>query len=188
MAGSADPLRGFLESASSAQAALFTAACAERAAGILFWVVSREGRDDDLGMYASTLDLLWDPDITRSAAGALTSNTVEAMQELAIGDTATGPAAAALPGAVVMRSALLFRETGDTEWARDCSKVLEGHAFRLGRRASRPILDDEQREQAADISAIAGSGDRGSAVGALVRERARRVARLRLEIALDAYT
>jgi hypothetical protein len=188
LAGIVDPLEVFLESASSAQAALFTAACAERVAGILFWVVSREGRHDDLGAYASTLDLLWDPDITRSADGALTSNAVETMRELALGDAAIGSAAAALPGAVAIRSALLYRETGDMEWVRDCSKVLEGHAFRLGRRASRPLLDDEHREEAADISAIAGSGDSSSAVGKLLRERARSVARVRLEIAMVAHT
>ncbi|HUN34613.1 MAG TPA: hypothetical protein VMU95_21635 [Trebonia sp.] len=109
------------------------------------------------------------------------------MRELAVGDAATGPAAAALPGAVVLRSALLYRETGDMEWARDCSKVLEGHAFRLGRRASRSLLDDEYRQQAADIEAIAGSGDSGSRIGELLRERARSVARSRLEIAMAAY-
>jgi len=182
-----DPIEVFLEGASLGQAAVFTAACAERVAGILFWVVSREGRDDDLDAYASTLDLLWDPDVARRTDGALTPHTIEAMRELVVGDAAIGPAAAALPGAIVMRSALLYRETGDIEWARDCSKILEGHAVRLGRRASKLLLDDERREQTADINAITGSGDIDSAASLLLRERATGVARARLEIAITAY-
>jgi hypothetical protein len=186
LVGIADSVKGFLAEAGQAQAALFAAACAERAAGILYWVVSQQGRADDLEFYSRALEHLWRAG-RASDSEIPVSGRIESMRELLVGDEATGAAASALYGAIAMRSALLYLETGDSKWVADCSVVLEGHAFRLGRRSGVSLVESEYAEQLADIRDIMARGVDFEELSHRLRERALRTGRARLEIAVRSY-
>ena len=187
MAGITDSVKVFIAEAGRQQAVLFAACCVERAAGILFWAVSRQNRIGDLDVYSRTLEYIWMAGRVLDGAEVLASHDIEQMRELSVGDEATGIAASALYGAIAMRSALLYLETGNTEWAVDCSSVLERHAFLLGRRSSDPLVESEYTEQIADIEELAAHGVTFEDLSRNLRERARRVGRIRLEIAIRAY-
>ena len=59
LAGNVARVESFISGATLEQVALFDASCAERSSGILFWIVSSEGREGDLEIYRRSLDYLW---------------------------------------------------------------------------------------------------------------------------------
>jgi hypothetical protein len=189
LAGFAERLDGFLADASTEQAALFGAACVERACGILFWVVSKEGRESDAEVYSAALDDLWREPLELPAAAGRTwsSSDIEALRELTLGDEAVREAAFALHAAIAMRAALKFLESRDTSWINDCSLTLRNHAFRLGRRVGAELRPGEEEQQALDIEEIRGSAADLGVVHDRLRERAQRIARSRLDLAVERY-
>lgn len=180
-------LEEFLEQASVTQAAVFGAACVERACGILFWVVARDDRLSDLDLYRSALDQIWTPEAERSTPGRVSSKMIEGLRELTVGDEAVRAAAFALHGAVAMRSALRFGELGDVSLIRDCSLTVRNHAFRLGKRLGTDLRPEEEAEQECDLEEIRRISPTDLGAISQIRDRARGVARSRLELAVERY-
>ncbi|MFJ4409850.1 hypothetical protein [Streptomyces sp. NPDC088910] len=161
----------FARSATREQAAVFGAACAERAAAILFWVVAGDGRTADLEAYAKELEALWTPGTLTEGRGR-----IEGMRELVEGDGASGARAFAYQGAVALHTAM------GAEPVLGCSSVLRDMAFRLGRRCGADLLTGEDETQRRDIADLTS----GAADGA-IRERSREAGRRWLALAAGQF-
>ncbi|MFG3686007.1 hypothetical protein [Micromonospora sp. NPDC047740] len=172
----------FAETASIEQAALFSAACAERAIGVLFRVVSEDGRRDDLDRYHEALEMLWTPVPGDPSRYSSTRQALERMREMHVGDELPGPAAHALYGAVVLHAALGTLAASAVVALEDCSMAARNSAFRVEARTGHRVLSAEERCQAEDIeSLVAGvSADK-------IRENARRHGRKRLDLLYAHY-
>ncbi|OAH14148.1 hypothetical protein [Streptomyces jeddahensis] len=186
--GFTERLDGFLASASVEQAALFGAACVERACGILFWVVSKGERTRDWEIYSNALDELWRQSHgSEGGVSPVRSVDIEGLKELTLGDEAVREAAFALHGAIAMHAALKFLETYDVSWVEDCSLTLRNHAFRLGRRVGAELVPGEEEQQALDIAEIRRCTEIDAELANKLRERARGVARSRLQLTVARY-
>ncbi|MYS21867.1 MULTISPECIES: hypothetical protein [unclassified Streptomyces] len=155
-------LEEFVRSAASVQAVAFAAACTERAAPILFWVVSADGRTSDLETYASALDVLWSPNNLTSEQFIERRERIVLMQELAVGDDVIGARAFAYQGAVALHTALGVPAGLGGTVLHDCSSTLRNFSFRLERRCNTRLLDEEdeiQRQDIADLTAVDGDAD-----------------------------
>ncbi|MFI1101119.1 hypothetical protein [Streptomyces melanogenes] len=145
-------LDDFVGSASLAQAAAFSAACAERASSVLFWVVAGESRDADLDFYRHVLETLWNgpADVDHAAL----RRELEQLPELTRGDELTGAAAFAYQGALALHAALSLHAEQNVSVVRECSSVSRNYAFRLGRRCGADLLPEEDRIQGEEMSRL----------------------------------
>lgn len=171
----------FTTIASSGQAALFSAACAERASAVLFWVVSEDGRHDDLARYHEALEMLWDPALGKSSRYSATRRVLEGMREMRVGDELEGPAAHALNGAIVLHSALGTLASPSAA-LQDCLMAARNSAFRIEARTGHRLLSVEERCQAEDIEWLLAGESAGK-----IRDNARRHGRDRLEVLYAHY-
>ncbi|ACU71255.1 hypothetical protein Caci_2337 [Catenulispora acidiphila DSM 44928] len=186
MAGIDAGVEAFLSTAGKAQAALLGAACLERASGILFWVVSRDGRAEDLKVYDNALEFIWAAPLTPDLTPPSTSADIEGLQELVVGDEATMAAAFAFQPAIAMRAMLMFHESADISAVRDCLLTCANQAYFLGRRTGSDTLGAEEAALARDVSELS-RAQSVTHVGARLRADARAVARDRLDAAVDRY-
>ena len=154
----------FLSVATDAQAALLGAACAERASGILFWVVSRDGRDEDLEAYKSALEFIWRKPLNPDAPPPVTSSDIEGLRELVVGDEATMGAAFALHPAIALRAMLKFYESADRALVRDCLLACHNQAYFLGRRTGSDALGAEEAALMRDTADLSQAADSVAAV------------------------
>jgi hypothetical protein len=176
-------LADFATVASPRQSALFSAACVERASGILFWTVSARGRSSDLDRYRETLELLWNPDRTHPTRYESRRRELERMHKMEVGDELVGPPALALYSVVVLHAALRVVATGSSDATLECSMAARNAAFRVERRVGLHLLSAEERCQDEDIaSLIAGSGAES------IRPLAQQHGRDRLDLAYAKYS
>ncbi|MEZ0108652.1 hypothetical protein ABH920_002653 [Catenulispora sp. EB89] len=179
-------LTDFTARASGDQAALFAAACAERAAGILLWKAAAEGRQQEADAYTRALEQAWG----ETAAGErVTSSDFDRMFELAQHDVpvrkdplvkAAGFAECA---ALALRSALLLGETGDVSEVRAVSSSLWKDASLLAKRTEAADLEPEEiSRQIADMATLLEDGATAE-VKAALREESRRIGRQWLDLA-----
>ncbi|MFJ9628912.1 hypothetical protein ACIRU8_14550 [Streptomyces sp. NPDC101175] len=176
----------FAREATHSQAGAFAAACAERAVAILFWVVSADGRTVDLDNYKSALDSLWVPERAGPDEIDEKREKILGMQELVVGDEASGVHAFAYQGAVALYTALEVCVREKERVLLDCSSALRNYAFRLGRRCGVDLLtgeDELQLRDVADLSAVA--GDKG--VSMSLRRRSAAEGRRWLALATDRF-
>ncbi|MBB4759773.1 hypothetical protein ACFQFC_26905 [Amorphoplanes digitatis] len=169
--------------ASREQAALFSAACAERSSGILFWTVSSSGRPADLDRYVRTLDMLWVPDFEDRSVYESQRRELEGMHEMVVGDELTGPSALALYSVVTLHSALKVIATGSTDAILECSMAARNAAFRAQRRLNVPLLVAEERYQDDDVNDLVTGGGVDS-----LRVRAQQNGRDRFDLMYAAYS
>ncbi|MEU5941933.1 hypothetical protein ABZ807_22730 [Micromonospora sp. NPDC047548] len=172
----------FSKIASIEQASLFSAACAERASGILFWVVSEGDRSDDLDRYREALEMLWNPAPGDPSRYSSARHALEGMREMRVGDELEGPSAHALHGVVILHSALRTLAEESAAALEECSMAGRNSAFRIESRTGHRLLSEEERCQAEDIeSLLAGEGvDK-------IRDNARRYGRERLDLLYKNY-
>ncbi|MGW5672094.1 hypothetical protein [Micromonospora sp. NPDC003776] len=164
------------------EAALFAAACAERASGILFWVVSEDGRHDDLDQYHEALELLWAPVTADSLRYAVAAHVLEGLREMRVGDELIGPDAHALHAVVVLHSALRLVAEGSVSAVTQCSVAAQNAAFRIEARTGHHLLSAEERCQARDIGRLLADESVDT-----IRDNARRHGRDRLALVYAHY-
>ncbi|MFI1167100.1 hypothetical protein ACH4UM_26755 [Streptomyces sp. NPDC020801] len=177
----------FAAGATPAQAAVFAVACAERAAAILFWVVSQDDRADDLDVYKSALDVLWGSGEPMPEQAAAARERIVGLQELTVGDEATGARAFAYQAAVALYTALGVYAEGRERTIMGCSSTLRNFAFRLGRRCGADLLTDESESQLRDVADLTKTVDQGLRQAELVRERSVVVGRHWLALASERF-
>jgi hypothetical protein len=182
-----EDLEEFVRGVDSVQAAAFAVACAERAAPILFWVVSADGRTDDLETYKSALDALWSPGSFTSKQFREKRERIAVMQELAIGDDVIGARAFAYQGAVALHTALGVPAGLGARFLTDCSSTLRNFAFRLERRCNTRLLDEEDEAQRRDIAALSAIVGAGEVRMTELRERSAALGRKRLALAVERF-
>ena len=187
MAGIDARVEEFLSAATEAQAALLGAACVERASGILFWVVSRDGREHDLEVYKSALEFIWRKPLNPDAVAPLASSDVEGLRELVVGDEATMAAAFALHPAIALRAMLKFHESADKAFVRDCLLACHNQAYFLGRRTASDALGAEQAGLMRDVAELSQVAESAAETLEHLRDNAQSVARERLEAAVNRY-
>lgn len=168
--------------ASIEQAAFFGAACAERASGVLFWVVSEDDRRDDLDRYHEALEMLWNPVVSDPSRYSSMRQILEGMREMDVGDELSGPAAHALNAVVVLHSALRVLVEGPAPAMEECSMAARNSAFRIESRTGHRLLSVEERCQAEDIDDLLVEEGVDK-----IRDKARRQGRERLELLYAHY-
>ncbi|MEV0807804.1 hypothetical protein [Micromonospora sp. NPDC050200] len=171
----------FSDIASIEQAAVFGAACAERAIGVLFWVVSEDDRRDDLDRYHEALEMLWNPVVGDPSRYSSMHQVLEGMREMSVGDELSGPAAHALHAVVVLHSALGILAEESVAAMEECSMAARNSAFRIESRTGSRLLSLEERCQAEDIDSLLAEEGVDK-----IRDNARRFGRERLDL-LYAY-
>lgn len=176
----------FASDAPPAQAALFVAACAERAAAVLLWVVSLDGRAADLDTYTRVLDSLWSAERLTSEDARAARERVTGFKELTVGDEATGAHAFAYQGAVALYTALGVHVEAGERSVMGCSSALRNFAFRLGRRCNVELLSGEHAEQLRDVADLTAATD-ASMWTVQLRERSRAVGRRWLGVAVERF-
>ncbi|WP_238013675.1 hypothetical protein KZZ52_54825 [Dactylosporangium sp. AC04546] len=160
------------------QAAVFAAACAERAIGVLLWTVALADRPGDVARYVDALELLWRRDVDDPAAYLAERQQLESMHEMTVGDELIGASAYALHSVLVLHSGLGVVADPTPETLEDCSMTARNGAFRLERLVrTQYLLSAEERHQDENISALL----RGVSADDL-RDDARRVGRERLSL------
>jgi hypothetical protein len=177
----------FLSVATEAQAALLGAACVERASGILFWVVSRDGRKEDLEVYKSALEFIWREPLNPGALPLVASRDIERLRELVVGDEATMRAAFALHPAIGLHAMLKFHESADRAFVRDCLLACHNQAYFLGRRTGSDALGAEQAALMRDVAGLSHVAEPAADTIERLRDNAQSVARERLEAAVSRY-
>jgi hypothetical protein len=174
----------FAAAASPEQGLLFAAACAERAAAVLLWKASAEGRRDEAERYADALEQAW---TGSPGERRVTAAEVEAMSDLARHaepvrrEPLAKAAGFAESGALAIRAALLLAESGDVTEVRASSAALWKNASLLHERTGTAGLEAEEIErQVADLATILGGGVEDTR--AALRDEARRVGQEWLEL------
>ena len=185
MAGDVARVESFISGATLEQVALLGASCAERSSGILFWIVSSEGREGDLEIYRRSLDYLWGRVRSNSIPPPVRSSQIEQIRELSIGDEATLGAAFALHSALSIQITLKFYEESNKDLIKECVAAARDQVYFLERRTGAEVLKDEEESLDDDISLIL----KGITLSVIdqIRGNARRVGRRRLDVAIARY-
>ncbi|MFJ8579469.1 hypothetical protein [Micromonospora sp. NPDC093277] len=168
---------------SPARAAVFVAACVERAINIVSWAAALDGRPDDVAVYVEALELLWHHDVDDAQACRVKMAQLEEMHEMTVADELTGPPAYGLESVLVLHSGLGVVVEPTLANLRDCSMAARNGALHLeGLIPSQHLLSAEERSQDEDIEALlrGASGDE-------LRDRARQVGRSRLNLVRSQF-
>ncbi|MBS2537196.1 hypothetical protein KGQ20_31010 [Catenulispora sp. NF23] len=168
------------------QSALFAAACAERAVGILFWVAANEGRQADLDFYRKALEQVWGQPVE---GDRVSPDDVYARHDLARGPESDGGRAGGLAqtAALALRSALAYGQTGDFAHIRQVAAQLRNDASGLAHRTSTDGLATvEIDRQVSEIDVILRDGASPD-LAASLREQAQAVGREWLDLAVRYY-
>lgn len=178
-------LDDFVARASYDQAALFAAACAERAAGILLWKASSEGRRDEADAYLKALEQAWRNPIEGEP---ITTSTIEGMYELTHHDEPIRKEPLYKAGgfaeyaALALLSALSLNETSTVEKVRGASSALWQDAAHLEHHTGTAQESQEVDRQIADMARLLRDGATEESKAAL-RQQSREVARIWLDLA-----
>ena len=151
-------LADFTAQASRDQAALFAAACAERAVGILLWKAAAEGRQQEADVYSRALGQVWGQ---TGGDERVTSSDLDGLFELTQHDVPVRKdplvkaAGFAESAALALRSALVLDETGEVSEVRAVSSSLWKNASLLAKRTETPDLESEEiGRQVADLAKL----------------------------------
>ncbi|MBS2548922.1 hypothetical protein KGQ19_18820 [Catenulispora sp. NL8] len=170
------------------QSALFAAACAERAVGILFWVAANEGRQADLDFYRKALEQVWGQPV-EGDRDRVSPDDVYARHDLARGPESDGGRAGGLAqtAALALRSVLAYGQTGDFAHIRQVAAQLRNDASGLAHRTSTDGLATvEIDRQVSEIETILRDGATTD-LAARLREQAQAVGREWLDLAVRYY-
>jgi hypothetical protein len=97
-----DMLNRLFTEESREQAAVFVAACAERAINIASWAAAVDGRPEDAAVYVEALELLWRHETEDTRAFREKMTQLEEMHEMTLADELTGPPAHGFESVMVL--------------------------------------------------------------------------------------
>lgn len=163
---------------SSAQVAIFVAACAERAINIASWVAALDGRPGDAEIYVEALKFLWRPGVGDPEDARVHAARLEETHEMTMADELTGLPLYGLGSVLVLHSALGVLAEPTPANLEDCSMAARNAAFHLeGLVPAQQFLSMEERSQNEDVEALLGGVSADE-----LRNRARATGRDRLDL------
>ncbi|WP_106330366.1 hypothetical protein [Actinoplanes italicus] len=167
-----------LTDGSSVLAAIFVAACAERAINIASWAAALDSRPGDAAIYVETLEFLWRPGAVDPQDVRVRMARLEEAHEMTMADELSGLPLYGLGSVLVLHSGLGVLAEPTPANLEDCSMAARNAAFHLeGLVPAQRFLSGEKRSQDEDIKALA----EGVSADEL-RNRARAAGRDRLNL------
>ncbi|MFF3453350.1 hypothetical protein ACFYXH_03290 [Streptomyces sp. NPDC002730] len=180
-------MRGIAFMASFDQARAFAAACAEHASGILFWTLSRSGREEDLEVYLRALETLWETGPVDLGEATELHQRLMDLPEFESAHEPGGLKLAARSGARALAAGVAMLIDESPEGAIEPSSFARRFALELGRRCDADLLAREDEAQNHDVETVfAWSGELPGPLVSL-RMAAAELGRVYLDTAVAAF-
>ncbi|MFJ2557809.1 MULTISPECIES: hypothetical protein [unclassified Streptomyces] len=136
------------------QARAFSAACAERACGVLFWSTWQSGRDADLEFFRQALELLWEIGPVDPATAAEVHRKMTDCPEFGERRENTEVVSLSRLAARALLAGVAMLIDQSPEGAVEPSSFAQDFALALGRRGHADLLAGEDEAQNRDVVTV----------------------------------